>query len=203
MKTQSKPIPAARAKCSPHRENGPASSGKRLYKSMPTTNHVGRALASRKIAEVSRASIILLAFDLDPLKKTGGPLARAARNQTQGVEARYAIGTAHSSRLKVGLFASTMMTKAVSHTIPWFFGMPYGSHGACLSKDHTTAEIPPYKSVLLRMLNPIIPKFGSSCTRVAPLSLVHFWKRMPQTQTADSVRKPSARCAPGFAHPNG
>ena len=43
----------------------------------------------------------------------GGLLAQAARNQTQGVEERYAKGTTHSSRRKAGLFASTLMAKTV------------------------------------------------------------------------------------------
>src|SRR2546425_8916451 len=51
-------------------------------------------------------------------KKTGGLLAQAARNQTQGVEARYAGGATHSSGCMVGLFAPTLIMKAVGHTKP-------------------------------------------------------------------------------------
>src|SRR5207249_8914142 len=46
-------------------------------------------------------------------RKGGGLLAQAARNQTQGVEERYARGTTYSSRRKAGLFASTLMAKTV------------------------------------------------------------------------------------------
>src|SRR5262245_16093839 len=125
MKTQSKPIAAARDKCSSHCENLPASNGNRLYKT---------------IASTKKACPLPIGQPKHRYKKTGGLLAQAARNQTQGVEARYAIGTAHSSRLKVSLFASTMMTKAVGHTIPWFFGMPYGSHGGSKSRRHTIRD---------------------------------------------------------------
>jgi len=51
--------------------------------------------------------------------KGGGLLAQAARNQTQGVEERYAKGTTHSSRGKVGPFASALMAKTVGRQETW------------------------------------------------------------------------------------
>jgi hypothetical protein len=52
--------------------------------------------------------------------KNWRPAFAGRQNQTQGVEARYAISTAQAGRLKEGLFAFTMMMKAVGHTNPPF-----------------------------------------------------------------------------------
>ena len=48
----------------------------------------------------------------------GGLLAQAARNQTQGVEERYASGTARTSREKAGRFVPALMAKTVGRTEP-------------------------------------------------------------------------------------
>jgi len=53
-------------------------------------------------------------------KKTGGLLSQAARNQTQGEEARYAKGTTHSSRRKGGLFACAVIAQAEGGTLSGF-----------------------------------------------------------------------------------
>jgi hypothetical protein len=56
------------------------------------------------------------------LQKNWRPAYAGRQNQTQGVEESYARGTAHSSRLKAGLFAIAMMAMAVGQTESRFSG---------------------------------------------------------------------------------
>ena len=53
------------------------------------------------------------------LEKGGGLLAQAARNQTQGVEERYARGTSHSSRGMEGLCCSALTAETRGRLETW------------------------------------------------------------------------------------
>jgi len=56
-------------------------------------------------------------------QKNWRPAFAGRQNQTQGVEARYAFGTALSGRQKAGRFAPAVMAKTVRHPKSSFPGL--------------------------------------------------------------------------------
>ena len=111
------------------------------------------------------------------IEKGGGLLAQAARNQTQGVEERYAGGTAHSSRRKEGLFGSTFDRETGGRTASWLRGFRDVLIGSMESRDHTSRSLwTPDVTDLSEEGNPCLPvrlwrclsvsSFGNSCTKM-------------------------------------